>query len=72
MRLRDYVIDAIVDHFGLMVFALVTLAAAITIDIIHFGSAGPLSLFWLVVLGFILVCIVEGAAESRFFARIRP
>ncbi len=72
MRLRDYVADAIVDHLGLLVFALVTLTAVMVVEVIRFGSVGPVSFSWLVVLGFILLCIVEGATESPFWARIRP
>lgn len=71
MRLRDYVIDAIVDYFRLMVFALVTLTAAIMIDIIRFGSVGPTSLVWLIILGLIVAGVVQGYSMDFYLGRLR-
>jgi hypothetical protein len=60
MRLREYAIDAIVDHLRLLVFALATLLAAFVLDLVLFGFPGPIFLLWALVLGFFLALVALG------------
>ena len=71
MRLREYAIDAIVDHLSLLVFALVTLVAAFVLDLILFGYPGSIFLLWALVLSFFLVLVALGPTED-FLWRLFP